>query len=162
MAGVSDIETSALSLSPIENGHFPRLLPVLARYLAETIEDQSVDPAQIATRVLNRADQTAYWIDQARSPIGFAFVLSLPEGQRELSEFTIFPECRRLGCGAAAAELLFTRYPGRWRMGLSKASPQAAGFWGTCLSAMAGVRELKEGAPFSNRQSKSYSFCFEA
>ncbi len=162
MTANSQIDTNMVLLSRIEPEHFPRLLPVLARYLAEIVDDQNVDPAQVATRVLKRCDLDAYWIELTSGPIGFAFVLSLPEGQHELSEFTIFPEHRRLGCGTAAAKALFSKYPGRWRMGLSKTSPQAAGFWGTCLSAMAGVHDLKEGAPFSSRQIKSYNFGFDA
>ncbi|SCZ74140.1 hypothetical protein SAMN04488118_12211 [Epibacterium ulvae] len=147
-----------LTLSPILATDRPRLLPVLARYLAETAPSAEIDMAKKASRSINRPDMQSFWITDHCRDVGFAFVLTLPEGQRELSEFTIFPHLRRRGLGREAASLLFTTLPGKWRMGISAASPQAAAFWGTCLSLIPNIECLRTGAPFTELQCKSYCF----
>ncbi len=147
-----------MTLRPLIAADQPRLLPVLARYLAEIAPGAAINVSQKASRSLNRQDMQAVWICANNTEIGFAFVLTLPEGQRELSEFTIFPNMRRRGYGQAAVTALLTASPGRWRLGISQHSLQAAGFWGTCLSLVPGVTDLQTGAPFTTHQCNSYSF----
>ncbi|MCD9147359.1 GNAT family N-acetyltransferase [Pseudophaeobacter sp. MA21411-1] len=131
---------------------------VLTPYFHEVSPAAKIDPVKRAEQMLNRRDVTAFWIHQGAARIGFALVLNLPDDRRELSEFWITPQSRRQGLGQAAASLILQEFPGRWRMGISKHSPQAAAFWGTCLSLTPGLSDLKTGAPFTEHQTKSYTF----
>lgn len=134
------------------------LAKLLSPYYAEVAPDAGLSADQKAGQMLNRRDVTAFWICTERGRVGFALVLNLPEGRRELSELCILPEFRRQGLGRSAASLILREFPGRWRMGISAASPSALPFWGTCLSLMPGLTLLHEGAPFTALQSKSYTF----
>ncbi|MVO15512.1 GNAT family N-acetyltransferase [Parasedimentitalea maritima] len=147
-----------LSLTLILPRERAQLAAALAPYFFEIAPTAPMNPDDRAEQVLHRKDVTAFWINNGGSRIGFAIVLNLPEDRRELSEFAIFPKHRRQGLGYQAAQILLQEFPGRWRMGLSAHSKQAAAFWGTCLSGMPGVRDLREGAPFSKHQIKSYTF----
>ncbi len=147
-----------LDLHPIAPEEQPRFLPVFARYLMEIAPAEDQDVIKKSRRVLNRRDHCSFWLRAGQSDLGFAIVLLLPEGQKELSDFTIFPQFRRSGFGRAAAVQLLTRFPGQWRMGVSRASTDAAAFWGTCLSSMPHVSKVKTGAPFTACQSKSFNF----
>ncbi len=131
---------------------------VLAPYFHEVAPAAQIDPVKRAEQMLNRRDVTAFWIHQDAARIGFALVLNLPDERRELSEFLIVPKYRRQGLGQEAASLILQEFPGRWRMGISKQSPQAAAFWGTCLSLVPGLSALQTGAPFTEHQTKSYTF----
>ena len=131
---------------------------LLAPYFHEVAPQARIDPAHRATQMLNRKDVTAFWIHFEQARIGFALVLNLPDDRRELSEFMIVPQHRRQGLGQEAASLILREFPGRWRMGISKGSPQAAAFWGTCLSLVPGLSSLQTGAPFTDHQTKSYTF----
>ncbi|AFO86084.1 GNAT family N-acetyltransferase [Phaeobacter inhibens] len=135
-----------------------RLAAALTRYYSEIAPNLRIDPSERAGQMLHRKDVTAFWIRQEEDRIGFAIVLNLPDDRRELSEFAIDPAYRRLGHGHAAASLIFAEFPGYWRMGISAGSPNAVAFWGTCLSALKGVEQLRDGAPFTDHQVKSYSF----
>ncbi|MFS4581451.1 GNAT family N-acetyltransferase [Phaeobacter sp. C3_T13_0] len=135
-----------------------RLAATLAKYYSETAPDLRIDPSERAGQMLHRKDVTAFWIRQDDDRVGFAIVLNLPDDRRELSEFAIDTLHRRQGLGHAAAKLIFAEFPGYWRMGISAQSPHAVAFWGTCLSALRGVEQLREGAPFTAHQAKSYSF----
>ncbi|MQQ08536.1 GNAT family N-acetyltransferase [Epibacterium sp. SM1979] len=146
-------------MRPIAPQEALRFLPLFSRYLGESDPQTVSDAIKKSKRALNRADHDAFWLLHAGREIGFAVVLHLPEGQHELSDFTIFPEHRRHGYGQRAARHLFARFPGRWRMGVSSTSLAAAAFWGTCLSSLANVENVATGAPFTSRQSKSFSFC---
>ncbi|MEX0303156.1 MAG: GNAT family N-acetyltransferase [Leisingera sp.] len=130
----------------------------LAPYFAEVAPQAAIDPTERARQMLHRKDVTAFWIRKEASRIGFAIVLNLPDDRRELSEFCILPQHRRQGLGQEAAIMILREFPGRWRMGLSKSSREAMAFWGTCLSVLPGIRDLREGAPFTEHQIKSYSF----
>ncbi|WP_293576050.1 GNAT family N-acetyltransferase [Phaeobacter sp.] len=135
-----------------------RLATALTRYFSEIAPTLRIDPSERAGQMLHRKDVTAFWIRQGDDHIGFAIVLNLPDDRRELSEFYIDPTYRRQGLGHAAASLIFDEFPGYWRMGISAGSPNAVAFWGTCLSALKGVEQLRDGAPFTEHQIKSYSF----
>ncbi|WP_027236088.1 GNAT family N-acetyltransferase [Leisingera caerulea] len=148
----------SLALSLIVPREQALLAAALAPYFAEVAPDAAIDPTVRAGQMLNRKDVTAFWIRKDTQRIGFAIVLNLPDDRRELSEFCILPQHRRLGWGQQAARIILREFPGRWRMGLSKHSREAVAFWGTSLSAMPGIRDLREGAPFTEHQIKSYSF----
>jgi predicted acetyltransferase len=148
----------SLTLSLILPKEHAVLTSVLAGYFEETASQARIDPGDRARQMLHRKDVIAFWVLNDGKRIGFALVLNLPDDRRELSEFSIFAPHRRHGFGRVAAEILFQEFPGRWRMGLSAQSPSALAFWGTCLSVLPGVTELREGAPFTELQSKSYSF----
>ncbi len=147
-----------LSLSLILPKEHAELSGVLADYYRETASKARIDPVNKARQMLHRRDVTAFWIRHNSARIGFALVLNLPDDRRELSEFSIFTPYRRLGHGRAAAEILFQEFPGHWRMGISAQSSSALGFWGTCLSLLPGVCDLRAGMPFTEFQIKSYSF----
>jgi len=134
------------------------LAAALASYFGEVAPTSNINPDDRAEQFLHRKDVTAFWIKNADARIGFAIVLNLPDDRRELSEIGIFAKHRRQGFGFEAAQILLQEFPGRWRMGLSAHSKQAAAFWGTCLSAIPGIRELREGAPYTEHQIKSYTF----
>ncbi|WIY26677.1 GNAT family N-acetyltransferase [Parasedimentitalea psychrophila] len=148
----------SLTLSLILPRERAFLAAALAPYFGEVAPKAGVNPDERADQFLHRKDVTAFWINKNAARIGFAIVLNLPDDRRELSEFAIFSKHRRLGYGYEAAQILLQEFPGRWRMGLSAHSKQAAAFWGTCLSGMPGVRELREGAPYTEHQIKSYTF----
>ena len=148
----------SLSLTLILPRERAFLAAALAPYFGEIAPKAGINPDDRADQALHRKDVTAFWIKNAGSRIGFAIVLNLPDDRRELSEFAIFTKHRRRGFGYEAAQTLLQEFPGRWRMGLSAHSKQATAFWGTCLSGMPGVRELREGAPYTEHQSKSYTF----
>jgi len=131
---------------------------VLAPYFHEVAPAAQIDPVKRAEQMLNRRDVTAFWIHHGAARIGFALVLNLLDDRRELSEFLIVPQYRRQGLGREAASLILQEFPGRWRMGISKQSPQAVAFWGTCLSLVPGLSSLQTGAPFTEHQTKSYTF----
>jgi predicted acetyltransferase len=147
-----------LTLSLILPRERAALAAVLAPYFNEVAPAAEVDTSERAEQYLHRKDVTAFWIRAVSDNIGFAIVLNLPDDRRELSEFAIFPAHRRRGLGITAAQLLLQEFPGRWRMGLSAHSTQAAAFWGTCLSGLPGVRDLRSGAPYTEHQIKSYTF----
>ena len=140
---------------PRERG---RLASLLAPYFAEVAPQARIDPTERAGQLLNRRDVTTFWIHDAARRVGFAIVLNLPDDRRELSEFMILPQHRRRGLGMQAAALILNEFPGFWRMGISRHSPAAAAFWGTCLSLLPTVRALQEGAPFTDHQVKSFTF----
>ena len=147
-----------LSLALIMPREQALLAAALAPYFAEVAPQAVIDPTDRAGQMLNRKDVTAFWILNSSQRIGFAIVLNLPDDRRELSEFCILPQHRRQGHGQEAACLILQEFPGRWRMGLSKSSKEAVAFWGTCLSILHGIRHLREGAPFTEHQIKSYTF----
>ncbi|MGR3623498.1 GNAT family N-acetyltransferase [Pseudophaeobacter sp.] len=147
-----------ISLSLILPREQAILTSVLAPYFHEIAPAIGIDPAKRAQQMLHRQDVTAFWIRHDGTRIGFALVLNLPDDRRELSEFSIVPQHRRQGHGQTAASLILQEFPGRWRMGISADSPQAAAFWGTCLSLVPGLSDLQTGAPFTEHQSKSYTF----
>lgn len=151
-----------LSLSLILPRERGRLGSLMAPYFAEVAPEARIDPLERAGQMLNRRDVTTFWIHDGDSRIGFAIVLNLPEDRRELSEFMILPQHRRRGYGMAAAGLILAEFPGFWRMGISQHSASAAGFWGTCLSLLPNVRSLREGAPFTEHQVKSFTFEIES
>lgn len=148
----------SLTLSLILPKEQAVLTSVLAAYFEETASKARIDPGSRAKQMLHRKDVTAFWIANSGKRIGFALVLNLPDDRRELSEFSIFTPHRRQGHGQEAARILLQEFPGYWRMGISAQSPSALAFWGTCLSILPGVIDLREGAPFTEFQSKSYSF----
>lgn len=147
-----------ISLALIMPREQTMLASVLVPYFNEVAPQAPIDVADRARQMLNRKDVTALWIRKGTGRIGFALVLNLPDDRRELSEFSIAAQHRRQGLGQAAANLLFQEFPGRWRMGISAHSKQALAFWGTCLSTLPGVRDLQTGAPFTEQQTKSYTF----
>lgn len=148
----------SLALSLILPREAALLTAALAPYIAEVAPAAGIDPAERARQMLHRRDVTAFWIRGGGARIGFAAVLNLPDDRRELSELCILPRHRRQGWGQQAAHAILAEFPGRWRMGISTTSREAAAFWGTCLSAMPGIRALREGAPFTIHQAKSYTF----
>lgn len=149
---------SKVSLSLIMPREQTMLASVLAPYFNEVAPTARIDVTERASQMLHRKDVTAFWIRNGATRIGFALVLNLPDDRRELTEFSISAQHRRQGLGQEAARLLLQEFPGRWRMGISAHSKHALAFWGTCLSILPGVRELREGAPFTDHQTKSYTF----
>ena len=147
-----------VSLSLILPREKPLFSAALAPYFNEVMPSLTIDPGKRAAQMLHRKDVTAFWVLMDAKRVGFAIVLNLPDDRREFSEFAIFPQHRRNGLGQEAAQLLLHEFPGFWRMGISAYSKDAAAFWGTCLSTIPGLIELHEGAPFTEHQSKSYSF----
>ncbi|TNJ41442.1 GNAT family N-acetyltransferase [Phaeobacter sp. B1627] len=151
----------SVSLSLILPRERGRLSSLLAPYFADVSPNADIDPLQRAEQMLNRKDVTAFWIHAGDLRTGFAIVLNLPDDRRELSEFMILPNYRRRGLGTAAAALILNEFPGFWRMGISRHSRMAAAFWGTCLSLLPNVSGLREGAPFTDQQIKSFTFEIE-
>lgn len=147
-----------VQLQSLEAKDLPRFLPVLSRYLAEIAPGLTLNATKKARRVLNRSDHRAFWFSVEKQVIGFAIILLLPEGQKELSDFTVFPKHRRHGIGSLSFKALTLAFPGQWRLGVSGCSAEANAFWGTCLSAAPFVHNIKTGAAFSSSQSKSFSF----
>lgn len=135
-----------------------RFASQLAAYLAEVLPDSRIDPVERAGQLIHRKDMQVWWLQKEDFTVGFAVVLDLPEGRRELSEFGILPQFRRKGLGQEAAHAVIATHPGHWRIGISRHSKAAMAFWGTCLSLLPNVQDLREGAPFTQHQCRSFTF----
>ncbi|MCJ8333369.1 MAG: GNAT family N-acetyltransferase [Epibacterium sp.] len=143
------------SIRPDETGRFASQL---ANYLAEVRPEARLDVMQRAGQLLNRRDTDVWWLVDQATTVGFAVVLKLPDDRRELSEFTIFPQYRRKGLGKLAAQHVLETHRGHWRMGISRKSHAAIAFWGTCLSLLPNIEDLRSGAAFAAEQEKSFTF----
>ncbi|CUH79932.1 putative acetyltransferase [Tritonibacter multivorans] len=143
------------AISPDEKGRFASQL---ANYLAEVRPEARLDVMQRAGQLLNRRDTYVWWLIDQATTVGFSVVLKLPEDRRELSEFTIFPQYRRKGLGQQAAQQVLATHCGHWRMGISRTSHAALSFWGTCLSLLPDIKDLRTGAAFAAEQEKSFTF----
>jgi predicted acetyltransferase len=58
---------------------------------------------------------------------------------RNVAEFFIVRKYRRTGIGTAAAQAIFTRYPGQWEAGVMRANTGAAQFWQRTIAGHPGV-----------------------
>lgn len=143
------------AISPDEKGRFASQL---ANYLAEVRPEARLDVLQRAGQLLNRRDTYVWWLMDQATTVGFSVVLKLPEDRRELSQFTIFPQYRRKGLGKLAAQQILATHRGHWRMGISRTSHAALAFWGTCLSLLPDIEDLRSGAAFAAEQEKSFTF----
>lgn len=80
----------------------------------------------------NQGQKFAFLISKEQMPAGFALVdvLSDPkEGDYYLSEFFIMNKYRRSGLGTWAAQQLFDRFPGKWKVTQVRSNIPAQNFW---------------------------------
>ncbi len=72
---------------------------------------------------------------QVERPAGFAVVApgdklqGAPPADFRMAEFFVSRAARRLGVGAAAVNLIFDRFPGRWEILEHQRNSAAVGFW---------------------------------
>jgi predicted acetyltransferase len=52
-----------------------------------------------------------------------------------VAEFFIVRKHRRSGVGMAAAQAIFSRYPGKWEVAVMRANAAALAFWSRCIAA---------------------------
>ncbi len=87
-------------------------------------------------------DLVAHWFTSERAcpllvlksgrPVGFALVVGAPVGisaDFRLTEFFIQRPHRRLGVGREAAQLIFSRFTGRWEVSEYSSNVDAVKFW---------------------------------
>ncbi|WP_171175415.1 aldehyde dehydrogenase family protein [Ruegeria sp. HKCCD8929] len=147
-----------LRLTPIHPAERARLLTDIRAYFSEIAPDAGIPSHEVVDRYWHEAGRHAFWIEQNSTGVGFALMVIHPDGQREVTEFTIFPPHRRQGLGSAAAHMLFRRFPGSWTFGVSAGSPQAAPFWQACLGACPQVRDIRRLSAKTPYQSHSFDF----
>jgi predicted acetyltransferase len=75
---------------------------------------------------------------QNNRPVGFALVSRPPVNRRaeldfRLAEFFVTADVRRLGVGASAATLIFSRFAGRWEIIEFLRNAGAVAFWRTVI-----------------------------
>lgn len=84
----------------------------------------------------------AYWREPDHIPlllrfdshiVGFALLNKLTHTNRpvdrNMAEFFVLRKHRRTGAGTAAAEAIFTRYPGMWEAAIARRNVAAVAFW---------------------------------
>lgn len=86
-----------------------------------------------------------YWTEAERfpfviscngEPAGFAFVRSVDQAN-EVAEFYVLPQYRGSGVGRAAAEALFSAFPGAWRVPVQDSNADGLKFWARVLPSSA-------------------------
>jgi predicted acetyltransferase len=83
-----------------------------------------------------------YWRDEGHLPlllragsniVGFALLNRLTHTDRPLdhnmAEFFVLRKHRRTGAGTAAAQAIFSRYPGMWEAAIARRNVSALAFW---------------------------------
>lgn len=98
-----------------------------------------------------------YWRDRDHVPlllrsegrlVGFALLNASPHSgrtiDRNMAEFFIVRKHRRGGMGTAAAQAIFSRYPGVWEAAVARANLPALGFWRKAAATHPQVGELEE------------------
>ncbi len=63
---------------------------------------------------------------------------------RNMAEFFVVRKHRGVGVGQAAAQAIFSRYPGRWEVAVARRNPRALPFWRRAVSSHPRVCELVE------------------
>jgi predicted acetyltransferase len=59
-----------------------------------------------------------------------------------IAEFFVLRKYRRMGIGAAAAQALFSRYPGRWEAAVMRANTGARRFWEAAITGHPAVQHI--------------------
>ncbi len=60
-----------------------------------------------------------------------------------IAEFFVLRKYRRLGVGRAAAQALFSRYPGRWEAAVMRANTGARAFWHQAIGSHPALRHME-------------------
>jgi predicted acetyltransferase len=63
---------------------------------------------------------------------------------RNMREFFILRKHRRSGAGTAAAQAIFSRYPGRWETAIARRNTAALPFWRKAIAGHPGVEDMAE------------------
>ena len=98
-----------------------------------------------------------YWSDPSRVPLlirraghlaGFALVNAVThsgrDADRNMAEFFIVRKHRRSGLGRAAAQEIFSRYPGLWEVAVVRRNIQAQSFWRPAIRSHPAARDIEE------------------
>jgi predicted acetyltransferase len=99
----------------------------------------------------------AYWRESGRVPLlvrkaghvaGFALVNDASHSgapvDHNVAEFFIVRRHRRGGAGAAAAQAIFTRFPGQWEAAVMRANVGALAFWRHAVRGHPQARDVEE------------------
>lgn len=105
-----------------------------------------------ARQWLAAADADVMLILRDGTPVGFALVQRLSAALRTIVEFYLSPAHRRAGVGRAAAELLFDRFGGEWRIATLQRHPDAVRFWRGTVDRYTGGRHRETLADGEVRQ----------
>ncbi|GAK39446.1 hypothetical protein TCA2_1934 [Paenibacillus sp. TCA20] len=79
-----------------------------------------------------RSDKFPFLIRSGQVPAGFALVERLSErreGDYYMTEFFVMQKYRRSGVGTWAAQELFRRFPGEWKVSQVRTNVAAQAFW---------------------------------
>ena len=150
--------TDALYIAPIRQSDRDDLIVMAMPYYAEVAPAIIRPKARAIDRYWLQKGRFPFWIQLDQTRIGFALVYCQPDGITEMAEFTVLPAYRRQGHAQAAAALLFARFPGRWTLGISEQSDQAAAFWQTCLPACPIAHQITRTPPLTPFQLHGYDF----
>lgn len=113
---------------------------LMQAYLAEMAEFTGAEPD--ADGIWHDRYFDLYWTETTRWPfliadgdqtVGFALV-RLDGEAMQVAEFYIRPGHRRVGKGAAAAQMLFDQFPGTWHVAQLSKNYAAQMFWETLIS----------------------------
>jgi len=100
----------------------------------------------------------AYWTDARHIPlllrwdsrlVGFALLDDHSHGgaaelDRNMAEFFVARKHRRGGVGRAAAQAIFSAYPGRWEAAVARRNTGALAFWRDAVGTHPAVSEIEE------------------
>ncbi len=102
-------------------------------------------------------DLDPYWRDEGSIPLllrrdgrlaGFALLNRTghagPPVDRNMAEFFVARKHRRSGFAQAAAQEIFSRYPGRWELAVARRNIVALAFWRRAVAAHPGVSDMEE------------------
>lgn len=147
-----------LNITLIPQSDRDALIAMATPYYTEVAPPIAHPKTRAIDRYWQQTGRFAFWIQLGQTPIGFALVYCQPGGVTEMAEFTIQPAHRRQGHAQTAAALLFARFPGRWTLGISAQSDQAAVFWQTCLPACPIAHQITRTPPLTPFQLYGYAF----
>jgi predicted acetyltransferase len=98
-----------------------------------------------------------YWREKGRiplllrldgHPIGFALINDVGHSghpvDRNMAEFFVVRKHRRSGAGTAAAQGIFSRYPGQWEAAVIRANIGALAFWRRAIAEHPGAEAIEE------------------
>ena len=128
-----------LSLKPVIEDLYKPYIGELSAYIEPGGDDDNIQRLSHGPYFdlhWTEPDRDAFLLTVSDAPIGFALTRQFSGDTRELCEFYVLPRFRRAGHGHDAANLLFSRHPGRWRLSVLRRNTNAIAFWPPCLAGL--------------------------
>lgn len=149
-----------IEVTPARIGEKPVLANLMQLYIHDFSEHWSGTPngeLQHDGRFAEYPHLDSYWSDPARVPllirqggalIGFALINDHAHSgrpvARNMAEFFIVRKHRRGGAGMAAAQAIFSRWPGTWEAAVARRNVAALAFWRKAIAGHPLVSAIEE------------------